>query len=650
MVDQLLNYFTSDTYPLTLVYDPDRLLEDEYVLTTLVKRGFQLVFEPDPIHFRYKIEKLKPFSVEKPIIIRTEKTLNEMPYDIWHQGHHVQLSLHTFFPAISYPVIQQLTPSQIWRLSSIQSPPKNLGYEGTVRFVLKEVFGIDVAQLQQPDYFLLCLSEYHHQPEPMAKIFIEFFIKQINAIPSYASWPIPEIITNKDRFLFHLQNLWEEFINQKKGTRIGEQRAPYYVNFDESDLMQLHLAKMVQVGQIQPVRIMDNEELPNWIKPGVIEETDNVDLRRFEQLELSLSIKEPENINNYLKEDWQQLAYEWAEFTVLRYKPDLKLEPDQKLFYEQKRDEINAAFLSWLREKYSYLGGRQLPVPHHLYHVPHYLAYERSKKVIDRIALLVMDGMALADWKVIHKTWRNRHKNWDFDEKLLIAQLPTITAISRQALISGLRPMEFADSIKDNRKEPKLWVNFWEKHQVAGTEVIYDRLPKNIRMSNLSWIDKPRLKIVCMVKNNLDDMIHNSLHGSKGFFKDLELWLEGDSHNLENILEKLLNKGFSIFVTSDHGHIEATGFGKITDEGLTVETRSKRARVYNDYNFASQNQNSCSPSFLWQSDGLLPEDIWALMPERNQAYISENEIAVAHGGASIEEVIVPFVKIEKSYG
>ena len=647
MLDQLLSYFPEKTYPLTLAHDPDRLLEDESVLAALVERGFELVSEPDPVRLCYRKERLKPFLIEKPVIIRTEKALNELPYDLWQEGHCVQLSLNTFFPKLSYPVIQQLSPSQIWKLGEVQPPPKRLGHDGTIQFVMREVFGVDLIRLHHTDYLLLWLGEYHIQAEPMADIFLEFLIKQINVIPLYTLWPITEIITNKNRYLELLQSLWDEYINQKTGKQIGESKAPYNVNFDKSDLLQSHLAKIVQVGHLQPVKIADYEELPYWIKPGVIEETENVELRRFGQLEESFSIQSPGTIETYRWEDWQQLAHDWAEFTLLRYKPGLKLESEQEAFFKEKQDEVNTAFLAWLRERYSSLAGRQLPRPHHLYHVPGYLAYERSKGAIERVALLVMDGMALADWKVVHNAWRIRHKEWKFYEKLLIAELPTITAISRQALISGLRPMAFADSLKDNRQELKLWTAFWEKHQVARSDIVYDRLPKNIGNSFPSWVDKPRLKIVCMVKNNLDDMIHNALHGSKGFFSDLALWLEGDSQELETVLEELMQRGFTIFVTSDHGHIEATGFGKITDEGLTVETRAKRARVYDNLDFASQNQEKCSPSFLWHGDNLLPEDIWALMPEKDHAYISENEIVVAHGGATIEEVVVPFVRIEK---
>lgn len=649
MLDQLLKNFPEKTYPLILVHDPDRLLNDEFVSTALMRRRFLLVSEPDPIHLRYQVERLKPLSVEKPVIICTEQPLNELPYDLWQQGHHVQLSLNTFFPYLSYPVIQQLTPSQIWKLGEVQLPSKRLGYDGTIQFVLKKIFDIDVDLLQKTDYFLLWLSEYHYQTEKMADLFLEFLIKQINAIPEYISWPIPEIITNKDCYIDLIQNLWGDFVGQKTRNQIGESKAQYYVNFDESDLLQTHLAKMVQIGHLQPVKISKDKEFPYWIRPGVIEQTENIDLRRFEQLLESLSAQNPKTIENYRWENWQQLAHDWAEFIMLRYKPGLKLDTKQDGFFKQKQEEINIAFLTWLKGRYSYLSGQQLPTPHHLYHVPHYLAYEKNKEMIDKVALLVMDGMALADWLVIQKVWQGRHEDWKFAEKLLLAQLPTITAISRQALVSGLRPIEFASNLKDNRQELKLWTAFWKGQQIAETDIIYDRLLQNSGNKLPSWVDKPRLKIVCMVKKDIDDMIHNTLHGNRGFFSDLGIWLDNDSQNLEKILEELLNQGFSIFVSSDHGHIEATGFGKITDEGLTVETRAKRARVYNNYNFASQNKEKRPPSFLWHGDNLLPEDVWVLMPEMNNAYIRENEIVVAHGGASLEEVVVPFIKIEKSY-
>ena len=405
MLDQLLNYFPDKAYLLTIVHDPDRLLVVEDVQEVLVKRGFRLVYEPDAIYLRHQVEKLEPFSVEEPVIIRTQKALNDLPYDLWQRGHRVQLSLYTFFPMLSYPIIQQLTPSQIWQLSYIDKPHNRLGYEGTIRYILKMVFGIDINKLRQADYVLIWLNEYHNQVEPMADVFLDFLVKLFDAMPEYDSWPIPEIITNKDIFLDLMQSLWEKFIDRKTNSEISEQKIPYEVNFDKSDLIQSNLSKMIQFGHIQPVKIAKDKELPYWIKPGVIEKEGIIDIKRIKALQKSFGEYTLKKLGNYRWEDWQRLAHEWAELTVLRNKSSTTLSTEQENFFKNKQDVVNTAFLTWLKAKYSYLAGLQLPSPHHLYHVLHYLAHERNKGTIDKIALLVMDGMALADWKTLHDAW-----------------------------------------------------------------------------------------------------------------------------------------------------------------------------------------------------------------------------------------------------
>src|SRR5215213_6209266 len=99
----VLTRFPENTHPLTLVHDPDRLLADEAILAELTKRGFRIVFEPDPIALRFQIEAARPWTPERPLIVRTEARLNNLPYDLWHDGYHVELGLHGFFPRLDYP-------------------------------------------------------------------------------------------------------------------------------------------------------------------------------------------------------------------------------------------------------------------------------------------------------------------------------------------------------------------------------------------------------------------------------------------------------------------------------------------------------------------------------------------------------------------
>jgi hypothetical protein len=298
-------------------------------------------------------------------------------------------------------------------------------------------------------------------------------------------------------------------------------------------------------------------------------------------------------------------------------------------------------FLSWLKNRYSILATQKLPQPHHLFHIPHYIAYQRRKKLANKIALLIMDGMALADWLFLGKLWRSRNLNWNFEEQLVMAQIPTITSISRQALVSGLRPVDFSASFRDNQEESKLWKSFWQNEDVSPDNCIHIRHRRNVTPD---WIDKPRLETVCLIDNSIDDIMHNTTLGLSGFYASLKIWLDKESPALEKTINDLLARDFTVYVTSDHGHIEASGFG-VLSEGLTVQTRSKRTRVYNDANIAEQNKQKVSPVFTWSKDGLLPEDIIALIPEDNSAFIPYKEIAIAHGGVSISEVMVPLITI-----
>jgi len=52
-------------------------------------------------------------------------------------------------------------------------------------------------------------------------------------------------------------------------------------------------------------------------------------------------------------------------------------------------------------------------------------------------------------------------------------------------------------------------------------------------------------------------------------------------------------------------------------------------------------------TIIWDNDGLLPDQMSALMPEGRNAFAPNGEVVVTHGGVSIDEVIVPFIQVTK---
>ena len=82
-------------------------------------------------------------------------------------------------------------------------------------------------------------------------------------------------------------------------------------------------------------------------------------------------------------------------------------------------------------------------------------------------------------------------------------------------------------------------------------------------------------------------------------------------------------------------------------EGILVETRSKRARLYTDRLLATRTQQKFPDTIRWEADGLLPAGVCALMPKDLAAFAPFDEVQVTHGGVSLEEVVVPLVTISQ---
>jgi len=639
----VLAHFLPHTYPLTLVSDPDGVLADEAVLTTLTECAFTLVNEPDPIRLRHRVEQVRPFSTDRPLIVVTAGPLNELPYDLWQQGHHVTLALHTFFPNLAYPVVRTLTPAQRWQLSQTPPPTKRLGQQGTVVFLLRHVFAADLDALQQPAWLVAWLDQYHQQADPMPSVLADSLLAHLRKIPAYADWPLDELLASRDAFTKFVREQWRAYVQQQTGQLLGEEPVRYLLSFDTDHRLQDALPGLVRSGTLEPVSVDRPDRLPTWARPAVLALDEDRRPRRAAEL---LSIL-TDHLNTRLAdarwEQWQAVARAWAELNVLRYDPDIPLSSAQQQEYQRLQSKLDTAFLTWLRQRYAPLGSQRLPTPHHVHHVPHYIAYQRRQGQADRVALLILDCMALADWILIGPVWQARHPDWHFEERLLLAQVPTITAIARQALISGLRPSDFAATLDNNRAEPGQWAAFWAGEGLLADVCPHARLALD-RDGSPTALDSARTHALCLIVNTIDDMVHDATLGVADFQASLRVWLEEYGKRVEEVIAGLLARGFAVYLTSDHGHVEARGFGQ-PSEGLTVDTRGKRARIYSDWRAAVNVQQGFPETILWGEDGLLPDDVWVLMPQERNAFAVVNQTFVTHGGPILDEMVVPLITI-----
>ena len=642
MIDEILRRFPPHTHPLTLASDCDGLLAGEEILTALIERGFTLVDEADPVHLRHRLESVRPFSAQHPVIVVTNGPLNHLPYDLWQHGHHVTLDLHAFFPNLAYPVVRSLTPAQRQLLSLAPSPLRRLGPRRTADFVLRHVFGADAEALRQPAQFVLWLDRLHRQADPMPSMLAEHLLAQLRKVPAYAEWPLDELLTSQQEFTDFVGEQWADYIKGHATLLTGEGDRDYLLNFGSDPALQDALPTLVRSGTLTPTSAEQHDNLPDWAQPAVLAPNEDSRARRMEELLALLS--ERTEMGNARWQEWQFVARAWAELSLLVYGPDARLDDAQDSAFRRMQTYLDEAFLNWLQRGYAPLAGQRLPRPHHLYHVPHYIAYQRRQQNLACVALLVLDGMALADWLQIRSSWRERHPDWAFVESLVLAQVPTITSISRQALISGLRPAEFADTLDTNRQESQQWAAFWAGENLPAEACPCGHLALDQR-DVPSELASARVQALCLIDRKVDSLVHDATLGNKDFYASLRIWLDGYGKHIEGIISQLLERGFAVYLASDHGHTQARGFGR-PSEGLMVDTRGRRARIYGNLQ-AAVNARQGYDTVLWRQDGLLPDDIAVLVPSGRAAFEAFNKTVVTHGGLTIDEVIVPLVTITR---
>lgn len=654
MREELLSLFPSNAHPLILVSDPDGLLMDEALLSTLTERGFTIIQETDPVLLRYRVEGAKPFQPSSPVIVITDGALDTLPYDLWQQGQHVTLALHTFFPNLSYPILRTLTPSQRARLSQVKAPREPLGERRTIEYLLEHVFGLNPDLLGQPAYFILWLDDYHQSSlAPLPQPILNYALDQLRDAPEYKVWPLNEILQDRHAYQRFIQDQWNGFLSIQMGKGIGEKSAEYLLHFETDQHLQDALPRLLRNGCITPVQVETKSPLPVWVVPGVFVVDEDPRPRRAAELIESLN----ETLANLTPEtrweDWQVIARQWAELTLLHNASrgtSTWSASEGNDHFTQIGSRLDPAFTDWLNRRYSPFATQKLPTPHHVHHVPHYLNYVRSQGAVRKIALLVMDGMSLSDWFLIKQAWEARHSEWHFKENLLLAQIPTITAISRHSLISGLRPADFYIPNATRLTETKAWSAFWRREGLPENAI--SLLAMNLEKNDPTpEITNPRLQALCLIERQLDEIMHGSMLGNADHQATIELWLSGsqnrNSSKLEAIINSLLEQGFTVFLTSDHGHCEASGIGTPA-EGLMAQSRGRRARLYTDRRAAQITQSTYKDMVLWEDDGLLPQNLVAVLPTSRYAFAEFGEIVVTHGGITIDEIVVPLVEITGS--
>ena len=104
------------------------------------------------------------------------------------------------------------------------------------------------------------------------------------------------------------------------------------------------------------------------------------------------------------------------------------------------------------------------------------------------------------------------------------------------------------------------------------------------------------------------------------------------------------------YITADHGNTQCTGIGKYVGAGVDVETKSHRMLVLKD--FADKGKLKDRFGLVEYPKYYLPKEYEYLICDAGTSLDVSGEQVMTHGGMTIDEVVVPFIKIkaEKTHG
>ena len=394
-------------------------------------------------------------------------------------------------------------------------------------------------------------------------------------------------------------------------------------------------------GKLTPVEAKDIEvDAGSWVRSGIATSGVDDDELRISRLFGLVEKELPTAEARY--SDWTAFALKWAELSALVHCGN---STEHQTRLREIGDALNTTFAGWLADHYSSLINLPPTNPAMLHHVPRRLARDIEDSGSSRAALIVVDGLALDQWVTIRQLLQKRDANLVMRESATFAWIPTLTSVSRQSIFSGKPPLYFPSSINSTNSEEKLWKQFWEGHGLSRLDVAYQRGLGDGDAAGVldSAIHPGKTKVVGLVVDKVDKIMHGMQLGSAGMHNQIKQWCQGGF--LAELVGQLLEYGYEVWLTADHGNIQCDGKGR-PSEGVIAETRGERVRVYPTPELRAQVAGAFPFAHEWQPVGL-PADYFPLVAGGHDAFVNPGDAIVGHGGVAIEEVIVPLVKFER---
>lgn len=286
----------------------------------------------------------------------------------------------------------------------------------------------------------------------------------------------------------------------------------------------------------------------------------------------------------------------------------------------------------------------------------------------EKVFLIVIDNFRFDQWRVLSQEIGDM---FDIDEQTYISILPTATQYARNAIFSGLMPVQIAQMFpelwvdedeeegKNLNEEPliKTQLERFRRHDTFSYHKVNDSAGADRFLQKFNQLEANDLNVV--VINFIDMLSHarteskmvRELANNESAYRSITLsWFR---HSVLSDLFKLLSQSnYTTVITTDHGSIRASKPVKIIGDrntntnlryklGKNLNYNAKEVFVIKEPNKAQLPAPNLSTSYVFATG-----NSFFAYPNNYNYYVSYYKDTFQHGGISMEEMIVPLITLK----
>ncbi|MBR3615325.1 MAG: PglZ domain-containing protein [Bacteroidaceae bacterium] len=285
----------------------------------------------------------------------------------------------------------------------------------------------------------------------------------------------------------------------------------------------------------------------------------------------------------------------------------------------------------------------------------------------EKVFFIIIDNFRYDQWRVLAEEIGS---DFAIEEELYTSILPTATQYARNAIFSGLMPRQIKDMF------PDLWVDEEDEEgkNLNEEELIATQIARYRRKDTFSYskvltsaaADKYMDSINSLAKNDVNVLVINfidmlsharteslmvrELAANEAAYRSITLsWLRHSA--IKRLFSYLADNKYTVVITTDHGSIQVDTPTKVVgDKNTNTNLRYKLGKALNYSGKDVFEIKEPAKAFL-PAPNLSTSYIFATgsnffaYPNNYNYYVQYYKDTFQHGGISMEEMLIPLIKL-----